>query len=413
MTKRQILSSYTSPLITEIKRYRNLEDRNKKDFSPTILNFGKVELIIPRYLGFCFGVENALEIIYKAIDENPGKKIYLLSEIIHNPFVNADLKKKGVNFIFTSNGEQILNWENLKENDIIVIPAFGTTVEIEKIISDLGLTRYVYNTTCPFVEKVWKKAEILGKQGFTILVHGKYKHEETRATFSHSKRYAPTLIVRDIEEVKILSNFILSEEINNPSKQQEFFNYFKEKYSKGFNPTKHLEKIAIVNQTTMLATETKEISDFIKSVMIEKYGIENINEHFADTKDTLCYATHNNQKSILKALESNADFAIVIGGYNSSNTSHIVELCQEKIPTYFISSEENLISKTVIKFFDIKKNLEVETANYIPEKEKVKIILTSGASCPDFVIDRIMKKILSFFPDTKLPEKLEEIIQLK
>lgn len=401
---------YRSSLITKIKQYRNLKDRNKKDFSPTRLNFGKVEFIIPRHFGFCFGVENALEIIYKAIEENPNKKIYLLSEIIHNPFVNEDLKAKGINFIFNNDGSQLIQWERLTENDVLVIPAFGTTLEIENKISSLGLTKYVYNTTCPFVVKVWTKAELLGKQGFTIIVHGKYKHEETRATFSHSKKYAPTLIVRNLEEVKVLCNFILNENLNNEQTLKDFYSYFENKYSEGFIPSIHLNKLAVVNQTTMLATETKEISEYIKSTLIKKFGAENINEHFADTRDTLCYATHHNQRAINEALGLESDLAIVVGGYNSSNTTHIVELCEKKVPTYFISSDENLISNTTIKHFDIHKGIEIETNNYIPQKDKIKIILTSGASCPDSVIDKVLKRILLFFPEIKISENLEELI---
>ncbi len=410
MKKFQTPLFFNSSLIQEIKKYRDSEDRNKKDFSPTKLNFGTIEFILPRFFGFCYGVENALEIIYKAIEENPNENIYLLSEIIHNPFVNSELNSRGVKFIFNSEGKQIIEWDKLTNQDIIVIPAFGVTVEVEKKITDLGLTRYIYNTTCPFVVKVWNKAEILGKQGYTILIHGKYRHEETQATFSHSKQYAPTLIVRDIEEVKVLSDFILLDELQNPSKQKEFFEFFKEKYSSDFKPDKHLEKIAVVNQTTMIANETKEISEHIKSIMIKKYGIENLYKHFADTRDTLCYATHHNQRAIYEALESEADFSVVVGGYNSSNTTHIVKLCKKKIPTYFILSENNIISKNKIRHYDIDKKIEIETDNYIPEKDKVKIILASGSSCPDSIIENVLKKLLSFFPKANIPDNYKHLL---
>lgn len=387
---------YKSVVISKVKNIRQERDSRKKDYSPSFLDFGPVAFYIARHFGFCYGVENAIEISYKALEENQGKKIYLLSEMIHNPEVNQDLVSRGVSFIMDTSGEQLIPWNDLKPDDIIIIPAFGTTLEIQSRLNEIGINIVKYDTTCPFVEKVWNRAASLGKAGYTIIVHGKHKHEETKATFSHSKENAPTLIVRDLDETKILGKAILNE-----ITKEELCIAFKDKHSKGFNPDKHLEKIGVVNQTTMLATETEAIADYLRDVMIKKHGARNIREHFADTRDTLCYATHDNQRATLALLERDADLAVVVGGYNSSNTSHIVELCEEKLPTYFISSAKEIISDKLIKHYNFKKQIQRQTKNYLPGKDKVKIILTSGASCPDSIVEEVMNKILSFFQNTK------------
>lgn len=382
------------------------KDSRKKDYSPTVLDFGPVAFYIPRHFGFCYGVENAIEISYKALEENPGKRIFLLSEMIHNPEVNRDLMSRGVKFIMDTSGAQLIPWKDLNKNDIVIIPAFGTTLEIRDKLNEVDTNIIKYDTTCPFVEKVWNRAAALGKAGYTIIVHGKHKHEETKATFSHSKENAPTLIVRNIEETKLLGDAILNEIPN-----EDFYNIFSQKYSSGFNPLEHLGKIGVVNQTTMLATETEAIADYLRNVMVKKYGEINIKEHFADTRDTLCYATHDNQRATIELLDKDADLAIVVGGYNSSNTSHIVELCEKIFPTYFISSAKNVVSDKLIKHYDIHSHRELETENFLPEKDKIKIILTSGASCPDSVVEEVMNKFVSFFGNVKDTEEVLKAIK--
>lgn len=402
MKKFDVPQFYRSSFITKIKNTRKDLDPRKKDFSPSKLDFGPVRFLLARHFGFCYGVENAIEIAYKTIEDNPDKRIFLLSEMIHNPGVNSDLQKLGVKFLMDTTGKSLIDWSELTKDDIVIIPAFGTTLEIEQKLNELGIDPYRYNTTCPFVEKVWNRSEQLGKQNYTVIIHGKHYHEETRATFSHSKTTAPSVIVRDLNEAKILTSFILDEK---PA--VEFYQLFNGKYSEGFDVKFHLNKVGVVNQTTMLATETQEIADLLKETMIKKFGIENLKEHFADTRDTLCYATNDNQEATYELLNEPADFAIVVGGYNSSNTSHIVELCEEKLPTYFISSEEKILSSNIIKHFDIHSHKEKETHNFIPSKEKVDIILTSGASCPDAIVEAVLRKIHSYFPGAK---NIEEVV---
>ena len=396
MKKFNIPNIYRSSFITRIKNARKDSDPRKKDFTPTLLDFGQVRFYLARHFGFCYGVENAIEIAYKTIEANPGKQIYLLSEMIHNPGVNNDLQNLGVKFIMDTSGKQLIDWTQLSKDDIVIIPAFGTTVEIEQKLNEIGINPYHFNTTCPFVEKVWNRSEQLGSENYTIVIHGKHTHEETRATFSHSKTKAVSVIVRDIEETKLLASFIIGDK-----SEDEFNKTFSGRFSEGFDFKKDLQKIGVVNQTTMLATETQAIADLLKDTMIKKYGAEDIKNHFADTRDTLCYATNDNQEATYGLLKEKADFAIVVGGYNSSNTSHIVELCEEKLPTYFISSEEKILSDKSILHFDLRNHKEIETENYLPAKEVVDIILTSGASCPDAVVEAVLRKIHSFFPKTK------------
>ena len=389
MKKFEIPAFYRSPIISKVKALRKTQDPRKKDFTPTILQFGKIEFLIARHFGFCYGVENAIEIAYKAVHNNPGKRIFLLSQMIHNPGVNEDLQSYGIQFIQDTQGKQLIAWDVLKSDDIVIIPAFGTTIEIEQRLTEIGVDVKAYNTTCPFVEKVWNRSETLGQNNHTIIIHGKYDHEETRATFSHSNLNAPTLVIKNLEEAKKVSDFIQGLML-----EAEFLAFFDGKYSKGFNPTIDLQKIGVVNQTTMLASETQEITEFLRQTMITKYGESTIKNHIADTRDTLCYATNDNQSATLGLLEEDADLAIVVGGYNSSNTTHLVELLEEKFKTFFILSEKSISTKNQITSFNIHSKQEEQLSTFLPEKEKIRIILTSGASCPDAVVDAVIVRIL-------------------
>ncbi|MEO8400018.1 MAG: 4-hydroxy-3-methylbut-2-enyl diphosphate reductase, partial [Ignavibacteriaceae bacterium] len=403
MKQFEIPKFYKSTIISKIKNSRKLNDQRKKDFTPTLLDFSSVRFFIARHFGFCYGVENAIEIAYKTIEENPDKRIFLLSEMIHNPGVNNDLLNRGVKFIMDTAGRQLINWNEITSDDVVVIPAFGTTLETEKKLDEIGIEAYKYNTTCPFVEKVWNRSNQLGEKNYTVIIHGKNYHEETRATFSHTIKNTASVIVRNLEETKIVSEIILGKR-----KKEEFYSKFKDKFSEGFDVEKDLNKVGVVNQTTMLASETQAIADELKDTMIKKFGKENLQDHFADTRDTLCYATNDNQEATYGLLKQKADFAIVVGGYNSSNTSHIVELCEEKLPTYFISSADKIFSEKLISHFDINLKEEKVTENFIPNKNSVDIILTSGASCPDAVVDQVLQKILSFFPEVKSVEEVLE-----
>ncbi len=376
-----------------MKESRRLKDLRKQDFSPSILDFGPVQFLIARHFGFCYGVENAIEISYRALEEANGKRVFLLSQMIHNQEVNADLESRGISFLMDTDGSQLIPWEELSPEDIVIIPAFGTTVEIENKLLDLGIDVQKYNTTCPFVEKVWNRSQKLGSENYTVVIHGKPKHEETRATFSHSSGYTRAIVVRDMEDTKRLARYVTGQ-----GTQQEFEHEFEGKFSRGFDVARDLQRVGVVNQTTMLATETQAIADYLKSVMSDLYGSEDLKNHFADTRDTLCYATNDNQDATYELLNMEADLAIVVGGYNSSNTSHIVELCEKKFPTYFINSEREIRSDDEIHHYLYQQKAKTVTRGFLPDRRPLRIVLTSGASCPDTLVDRVLLKIVSFFP---------------
>jgi 4-hydroxy-3-methylbut-2-enyl diphosphate reductase len=373
----------------------------KQDFSPSVLDFGPVVFYLARHFGFCYGVENAIEISYKALEENPSGRVYLLSQMIHNQEVNEDLQSRGIKFIMDTDGQQYIPWEDIRREDIVIIPAFGTTVEIENLLLDKGVEVQKYNTTCPFVEKVWNRAEKLGGEQYTVIIHGKPKHEETRATFSHSSQAAASIIVRDMEDSIIAGKFILGE-----LPEVRFLQHFEGKLSSGFDPSRDLQRVGVVNQTTMLATETQAIADYFRQVMIDKYGLSKLKDHFADTRDTLCYATNDNQDATYELLKTDAHLAIVVGGYNSSNTSHIVELCERKFPTYFINSEAEIKSGNEIHHYDYARKQKLISHNFLPATRPVKIVLTSGASCPDTLVDRVMLRLLDYFPEARSVKEL-------
>ena len=394
--------TYRSSLISAIKNKRRTQDKLKKDFTPTFLDFGALQIYLARHFGFCYGVENAIEISFRTVEENPGKRIFLLSEMIHNPLVNDDLKKRGVQFLMDTHGNSVINFDTLTADDIVIIPAFGTTLDIENKLKNIGIKIEKYNTTCPFVEKVWNRAESIAAKDYSIIIHGKPKHEETRATFSHSASNAPTVIVNDMAETIELAKYITGKK-----PLHIFYEEFKDKYSEGFSVEKDLQRIGVVNQTTMLASDTQAIADYLRQTIMVKYDLteENIEERFADTRDTLCYATYENQSAVYGLLKTDADLAIVVGGYNSSNTSHLVELCEEKLPTYFIDSAERILSKDKILHYDFHNKTEKEISDFLPSKDPVKILITSGASCPDSLVEGVINRLLHLLPVNKTAEQ--------
>lgn len=293
-----------------------------------------------------------------------------------------------------THGNQLIPFSTLTAEDIVIVPAFGTTLELQSALSEIGIDPYYYDTTCPFVEKVWKRSGDLGRAGFTVIVHGKSTHEETRATFSHSRQTAPTLVILDMEDARFLTDFIRSK-----VSLEDFNARFKLSMSAGFDASKDLLRVGVVNQTTMLATETQAIANTIREALSEVYGAENIKAHFADTRDTLCYATYENQSATRALMEDGADLAIVVGGYNSSNTSHLVELCEEQIPTYYIQNSAEIIDRESIRHFDLRLRATKISSPWLPlSKSPLDIALTSGASCPDQTVDLVISRIIELFP---------------
>lgn len=390
MKQFEVPLKYRSPLISAVKQKRKEEDRLKKDFTPTLLDGGDLRIYLARHFGFCYGVENAIEIAFRTIAENPGKRIFLLSEMIHNPQVNKDLEELGVVFLQDTYGKQLIPFDSITNDDIVLIPAFGTTMDIESILKEKGIRIESYNTTCPFVEKVWNRSEQIARKGYSIVIHGKPKHEETRATFSHAAANAPSIILNHMEDAVALAEFITGKR---PA--SEFYQRFAGMYSDGFNIERDLQRFGVVNQTTQLATDTQAIAEYLKQVMMAHYGLTaaTISERFADTRDTLCYATNDNQTAVTGLLEVPADLAIVVGGYNSSNTTHLVELCEERLPTYFISDAGKILNDKNILHFDYRKKEERLTSNFLPSHRPIRILLTSGASCPDAVVEAVIHRL--------------------
>ena len=392
MKKFEVPAHYRSTILGRIKEIRKVNDPRKKDHSPFVFQVGKMELIIPRHFGFCYGVENAIEIAFRTVSENPGKRIFLLGEMIHNPQVNEDLLAEGIQFLVDNQGNRLIDFTTLSSEDIVITPAFGTTVEMAAELAKLGVHLEKYNTTCPFVEKVWKRSAELGNRGYTLVVHGKYLHEETRATFSHAAETGPVVVVRNMKEADLLAKYIRKE-----LPLEQFKIDFANKYSEGFSADRDLQKIGVVNQTTMLATETQEISAFLKDVVVGMYG----EEATTDTRDTLCYATNDNQNATLGVLESGAQLAVVVGGFNSSNTIQIATILGQKMPVYFIRNSNDFVSQDKAVVFNYSTLKEEEIVPSLLFNENLKLVVTSGASCPDKTVDLVIQKIASLRGETE------------
>lgn len=383
---------YRSDIIGSIKTKRASADPRKTDLSPTEFVRGGVTFLVARFFGFCYGVENAIEIAYRALEENPTKRVFLLSEMIHNPHVNNDLISRGVIFLQTADGKELFPLSDLNSDDLVIIPAFGTTPEIVEDLRLRGIDPATYNATCPFVEKVWKRGRQIGEQGFSVVIHGKHSHEETRATFSQVRPAAPSVVIRDYDEAQLLTQYITGE-----LPPEQFYEDFKGRYSEGFDVIQDLRRVGVINQTTMLAEETREISLLIKESLRKRYGSDDLPEHYADTRDTLCYATSENQRAMKALLECDADIAVIVGGYNSSNTSHLVELCHGRLPAFYVKDAEEILSRQSIRHLDLEKGV-IETANWLPTKSSVRVLVSAGASCPDAMVEAVIERIADVYP---------------
>ncbi|HEX8386524.1 MAG TPA: 4-hydroxy-3-methylbut-2-enyl diphosphate reductase [Rubricoccaceae bacterium] len=392
---------YRSPVVSRVKDARRAADPRKRDLTPSVLDFGPLRVRLARHFGFCFGVENAIEIAYRALDEHPEKaaagRVFLLSEMIHNPHVNADLVARGVRFLRTTAGETLVPFSDLTPDDLVIIPAFGTTTEIMAELAARGVDPATYDTTCPFVVRVWKKSAHIGQKKYTVVVHGKRDHEETRATFGRAALDAPVVVVRDMADAEALAAVVEGRE------GRAFFEArFAGRTTDGFEPVRDLARIGVVNQTTMLATETAAIAERLRLAVVARDGTD---VAFADTSDTLCYATKENQDATLALIAAGADLALVVGGYNSSNTSHLVELCEHAMPTFYIADAGEIVSPREIRHYDWQAKTVGTTRHWLPlpaggaaVERPVEILLTAGASCPDALLDEVMRRVLAFFP---------------
>lgn len=387
--KFNIPAAYQADFVKQVKERAYAKDPSPKVPSPVELNFGEVRFLLARNFGFCWGVENAVEIAYKTLEEEKNNRVFLLSEMIHNPTVNEDLKRKGISFIFETDGTPIIPLEELKSDDIVIIPAFGASKEVVQRLKEIGINPKKYDTTCPFVTKVWKRGGKLAKSGHSLVIHGKYRHEETRATFSQNADKSPTVVVKDLAEANILAECMLGKR-----NQKEFQIYFGHKSTEGFNPITDLEHFGVINQTTMLATETEEVMEVLKKAAIERFGSTDVAKHMADTRDTLCYATYENQSATDELAKTNVDLAFVLGGYNSSNTMHLVEILEKQMPTFHVRDFSELDGLESVHHYDQWTHEMLTTYDWLPEKRPLNIAITSGASCPDILMDEFIFGLL-------------------
>ncbi len=424
---------YQSKLCEAIKALARTNERSAS--TPSTLDFGAVRYVIPSHFGFCLGVKNAIERAYESLAENPGRRVFMLSELIHNPFVNEDLLRRGLRYLQTDKGVPFTVsgrpadpqkpepwlWDALTSDDVVIIPAFGATNEDKKRLIRKGIRVAQYDATCMLVEKVWKAARAFGREGFTVVIHGKAEHEETKATFSNTRRYAPAIIIRTLEEAHALGDYIAAP---SPERRAAILEKFARKTTPGFDPALHLDRIAVVNQTTLLMNETASIIDYFKAVFAAKYGESEGLKHVggAGKKDTLCYATQVNQDALARALAEPLDAAFVVGGKNSSNTYQLYRVCEQKLGerAFFIQSEASIRSRCEIEHYVFPAaghgkggHTEVHPLWRKDDLAPKRVLITGGASCPDGLVQQVITRINACFPAERLRSIDEVLADLK
>ncbi len=365
----QLQSEYQSNLIQEIR------DRNYT------LQRGNVTIRLAQAFGFCWGVERAVAMAYETRKHFPTERIWITNEIIHNPSVNQRMQEMEVKFIPVETGHK--DFSVVETGDVVVLPAFGASVQEMQILNDKGCK--IVDTTCPWVSKVWNTVEKHKKGDYTSIIHGKYKHEETVATSSFAGKY---LIVLNLQEANYVANYIL-----NGGNRDEFMQKFAKACSAGFDPDKDLERVGIANQTTMLKGETEQIGKLFEHTMMQKYGPAELNQHF-QSFNTICDATQERQDAMLDLVQHDIDLMIVIGGFNSSNTTQLQQIAAERqLPSYHIDSVERIKSEKSIEHRQLNGDLVI-TDNWLPNGEIV-VGITSGASTPDKVVENVIEKIFT------------------
>jgi len=368
----QVLSHYRSDLVERIRANGH------------ILSAGDLTIKLAKEFGFCYGVERAIDLAYAARKVFPDQPIYILGEIIHNPEVNDQIRAMGIKFL--TGKEKDADYDDLKKDDIVIIPAFGTEATTRKMLEEKGC-RFV-DTTCGDVMSVWKRVRQYSKDKVTSIIHGKAWHEETKATSSQA---TPTtgghyLVVFTLAETDYVCNYIV-----NGGNKEEFLQKFKGAYSEGFDPDKHLTAIGVANQTTMLRNETEDVQRRLRRAMAQRFGEAENDRHFRFF-DTICGATQDRQDALSKLLQEPLNLLLVIGGYNSSNTSHLAEMGEAKLPTFFIKNAAMMKSDSVIRHYDQHEHLEVETPNWLPPG-KITVGITAGASCPNNLIEDTIHRL--------------------
>ena len=367
----QVLSHYRSELVERVRAHGN------------VLSADGLTVKLAKEFGFCYGVERAIDLAYAARKVFPNQPIYILGEIIHNPEVNDQIRAMGIKAL--SGKEKDADVDELKKDDIVIIPAFGTEVATREKLAAKGC-QFV-DTTCGDVMSVWKRVRQYSNDRVTSIIHGKAWHEETKATSSQTTSGGGHyLVLFTLAETEYVCNYIL-----NGGNKVEFLEKFKGAHSQGFDPDIHLKAIGVANQTTMLRGETEEVQRRLRNAMIQKYGADQIEQHFRFF-DTICGATQDRQDALEKLLRQPLNLLLVIGGYNSSNTSHLAEMGEAKLPTYFIKNAAKMVSDKLIVHYDQHKGKEVETNNWLPS-ENITVGITAGASCPNNLIEDTIRRL--------------------
>jgi len=363
----QLQSEYQSDLIQEIRanNYR--------------LQRGNVTILLAEAFGFCWGVERAVAMAYETRQHFPTEQIWITNEIIHNPSVNQRLRDMQVGFIEVEKDQK--DFSVVASGDVVILPAFGASVQEMQLLNEKNCK--IVDTTCPWVSKVWNTVEKHKKRDYTSIIHGKYNHEETVATSSFANKY---LVVLNLKEAEYVANYIL-----NGGSREEFLAKFTHAHSAGFDPDKDLEQIGIANQTTMLKSETEQIGKLFERTMMKKYGPGELNNHF-QSFNTICDATQERQDAMFGLVEEKLDLMVVIGGFNSSNTTHLQEISVERsIPSYHIDCAERIGPGNQVEHKPLHRELEVKE-NWLPDGEIV-VGVTSGASTPDKVVEDAIERI--------------------
>ncbi len=422
---------YQSTLCAAIKALARRHERSAT--APVPLDFGPVRYLLPSHFGFCLGVKNAIERAYETLAENPGRRVFMLSELIHNPFVNDDLLRRGLRYLqsdkgvpFTVAGRKITaaspatpddpaRWDTLTPADIVIIPAFGATDHDKRRLIRRGLAVCAYDATCMLVEKVWKAARAYGRDGYTVVIHGKHEHEETKATFDNTRRHAPAVIVRNLAETRLLADLLPLR--HTPAAQTRFEEAFTGRHTDDFSVARDFERVAVVNQTTLLVNETREIIAHLRAAYSAACGPdvpgqpERVGGH--GRTDTLCYATQVNQDALGRALAEPLDAAFVIGGKNSSNTYQLHRVCEERLGrfAFFIQSEADIRSLDEVSHYVFPAHGPDSGGGHTELRplwpgetfaRPRRILITGGASCPDGLIQAVITRINKLFPADRL-----------
>jgi 4-hydroxy-3-methylbut-2-en-1-yl diphosphate reductase len=354
------------------------------------LTQGDVTIRLAEEFGFCWGVERAIALAYETRQQFPKERIWITNEIIHNPSVNQNLRDMDVQFI-PVDAQDNKDFSVVEGADVVILPAFGASVQEMQLLTQKGCT--IMDTTCPWVSKVWNSVEKHKKSDYTSIIHGKYKHEETVATSSFAGTY---LIVLNLSEAQYVCDYILSPDETiegRTERKSEFLAKFKNAYSEGFDPEADLVRVGVANQTTMLKGETEEIGKLFERTLMRKYGPTVLNKHFMSF-NTICDATQERQDAMFQLVDEPLDLMVVIGGYNSSNTTHLQEISIERdIPSYHIDSADRIGPGNQVEHKPLNESLAM-LENWLPEGPIV-VGITSGASTPDRVVSDVVIKIFA------------------